>query len=77
VPHTPGTRFRAWVLANIRLGPFGVSAVWDPIAGYRYQKALDQDERRFGQQGGFGQSILDTVRFGLPNVIVPPVLPPQ
>lgn len=77
VPHTPGTRFRAWVRENIRIGPFGITAVWDPIAEYRYQKALDQEERRFSQQGGFGQSVLDTVRFGLPNVIVPPVLPPE
>ncbi len=76
VPHTPGTRFRAWVLANIRIGPFGVSTVWDPVAAYRFREALDRDEQRFGQQGGFSQSVLDTIRFGLPNVIVPPVTPP-
>ena len=72
VPHTAETRVLAWVLANVRLGPFSLGASYDPIAERRFQDALDD---RGGLNAGFGQSVLDTIRFGLPNIIVPPVVP--
>lgn len=70
VPHTAKTRIRAWIAQNVRIGPFGVTSVYDPIQEYRFQRALDDQN----SQSGFGQSILDTVRFGLPNAVVPPVV---
>lgn len=73
VPHTGDTLLRSWALNNIRIGPFGVGTIWDPVAEYRYQRALDEDS--IGG-GSFRQSVLDTVRFGLPNVIVPAIQPP-
>jgi protein involved in polysaccharide export with SLBB domain len=31
VPHTADTRFREWAMANVKLGPFGVGAFYDPV----------------------------------------------
>ncbi|MBL8880945.1 MAG: polysaccharide biosynthesis/export family protein [Phycisphaerales bacterium] len=70
VPHTVKTRVRAWIAQNVRIGPFGVTAVYDPVQEYRFRRALEDQNNN----SGFGQSILDTVRFGLPNAVVPPVV---
>ena len=60
-------------MANVRLGPFSLGATYDPVAEDRFDRALrDQG----GLNAGFGQSVLDTIRFGLPYIIVPPVVPP-
>lgn len=74
VPNTPETRFRHWIVNNIRLGPFSVSTGFDPVAEWRFRRALDEDDDRF-RGGGFGRSAIDNVLFGLPNVIIPPVIP--
>lgn len=72
VPHTAETRMREWFFANVRIGPFGVSSMFDPVAEIRFRDALDRTDTN----RGFGRSALDTVLFGLPNIIVPPVPPP-
>ena len=71
VPHTVETRMLDWVLQNIRLGPFSFATNYDPVAQSNFDDALNNS----GFSTGFGQSVLDTVRFGLPNIIVPPVVP--
>jgi polysaccharide export outer membrane protein len=43
IPHTDETRFRQWVLENIRIGPFGVTAVYDPVQDY-YSRILADDD---------------------------------
>lgn len=70
VPHTAETRFRDWILQNIRIGPFGVGGHFDVVNQFNFRRALNDNNR------SFGQSALDNVLFSLPNAIVPPVLPP-
>lgn len=70
VPHTAETRFRDWILQNIRIGPFGIGGHYDVVNQFNFRRALNDNNR------SFGQSALDNVLFSLPNAIVPPVLPP-
>ncbi|MCH8805998.1 MAG: polysaccharide biosynthesis/export family protein [Planctomycetes bacterium] len=70
VPHTAETRFRDWILQNIRIGPFSVGGHYDVVSQFNFRRALNDNNR------SFGQSALDNVLFSLPNAIVPPVLPP-
>lgn len=73
VPHTAKTRFREWFAANIRIGPFGVTAMYDPVADYRAR--LLRDDR--GINIGVGQSLLQTVVPGISDLLVPPVPVPS
>lgn len=70
VPHTAETRFRDWILQNIRIGPFSLGGHYDVVNQFNFRRALNDNNR------SFGQSALDNVLFSLPNAIVPPVLPP-
>lgn len=70
VPHTAETRFRDWILQNIRIGPFSLGGHYDVVNQFNFRRALNDNSR------SFGQSALDNVLFSLPNAIVPPVLPP-
>lgn len=67
VPHTAETRFLEWVAANVRLGPFGVTAVYDPLADRR-ARILRNDNGNVWRE-----SFLQTLRSGVGNVLVPPV----
>ncbi len=73
VPHTPETRFREWFASNIRVGPFGVTAVYDPVADYR-ARVLRGD--RYGEGGSIRRSILYRLGTGAADVLIPPVPEP-
>lgn len=57
VPHTPHTRFRQWLAENLLVGPFGVTAVYDPMADRRARILADDDNDRIAQR-----ALLDAVR---------------
>jgi len=69
VPHTGGTRFREWFAANIRLGPFGVSAMYDPWADYRARILSNNDNDVNIVQ----RSALQALGGSIPQLIIPPV----
>ena len=65
VPHTASTRFRQWFAENIRLGPFGVTAIYDPMADRRARIVADQDSNAL-------QTIfLNTLNSAIPTLINP------
>ena len=70
VPHTAKTRLRAWAAANIRIGPFGVTAMYDPVADYRARILRNEDNNSF-----LNQALLPTLRSGVAELLVPPVTP--
>jgi len=72
VPHTPETRFREWFASNIRIGPFGVTAVYDPAAEYR-ARVLRGDT---GEGGTIRRSILYRLGTGAADMLIPPVPEP-
>lgn len=72
VPHTADTRFRMWFAQNIRLGPFGITAMYDPVADYRARILRDRDN----DGNLFRQSFLYTLGSGIPEVLIPPVTAP-
>jgi hypothetical protein len=73
VPHTPETRFREWVAANIRIGPFGVTAVYDPVADYR-ARVLRGDQ--YNTSGTLRRSLMYNLGTGFSELIIPPVPEP-
>ena len=56
IPHTAKTRFLQWAVENVKIGPFGATAVYDPILEYRANRF-----RNTGSGGGFFTSIFDNV----------------
>lgn len=72
VPHTPETRFREWVANNIQIGPFGIRAVYDPVADYR-ARILQNDQQ---DNGLFRRTLLQSLGSGISNIVLPPVTPP-
>ena len=68
VPHTTKTRLRAWAAANIRIGPFGVTAMYDPVADYRARILRNENDNSF-----LNQSLLPTLRTGVAELLVPAV----
>lgn len=64
VPHTPKTRALEWVAANVRLGPFGVTAMYDPVADRR-ARILQEDD------GVARRLFLQNVSTGLAELLVP------
>lgn len=73
VPHTPETRFREWFAANIRIGPFGVTAVYDPVADYR-ARVLRGD--RDGDTGTIRRTLMYRLGTGIPELLIPTVPEP-
>lgn len=59
VPHTADTRFREWVAANIRVGPFGVGAFYDPVSVATFRDRTDENRNGLGQilRTSFGATI--------------------
>jgi protein involved in polysaccharide export with SLBB domain len=70
VPHTAETRFREWFAANVRLGPFGVTAMYDPVADRRARILREQGD------GTFRRSLLTTLTTGVADLLIPPVPAP-
>ncbi|MEW6200087.1 MAG: polysaccharide biosynthesis/export family protein [Planctomycetota bacterium] len=71
VPHTLDTRFRQWAAQNIRIGPFGVTAVYDPVSDYRARILRGNND-----SGTWRRSLLNTLGTGIPELLVPPVPTP-
>lgn len=71
VPHTAGTRFREWVAGNIRIGPFGVTAMYDPVSDYR-ARILRNDNNN----GTFRRTLLESVGTSIPQIVLPPITTP-
>lgn len=69
VPHTADTRVREWAMLNLRLGPFGVGAFYDPINVSTYK---DRNDNRIG----VGQSIQNSLIFGATNAVTQRVFNP-
>jgi protein involved in polysaccharide export with SLBB domain len=67
VPHTAATRFREWVAANIRIGPFGVTAVYDPVADYRARILRNDQNNNY-----IADSLLRTMSTGVADLLIPP-----
>ncbi|RMF86235.1 MAG: hypothetical protein D6744_00045 [Planctomycetota bacterium] len=64
VPHTVHTRFRQWFSENIVIGPFGVTATYDPLADRRAKLLDDNDDN-----GIFGQTLLGSLQLAVPSLI--------
>jgi protein involved in polysaccharide export with SLBB domain len=73
VPHTAETRFRQWFAQNITIGPFGVRAVYDPVADYRTRILRD---RNGSGDSIIRQSLLQSLGAGVSELLIPPVTPP-
>lgn len=72
VPHTVDSRLRQWFAENIRVGPFGVTATYDPVADYR-ARILRNDRN---DESVFRRTLLNTFGVGLSDLLVPlPVAP--
>ncbi len=71
VPHTPETRFREWLAANLKFGPFGVTAMYDPVADYR-ARILRNDNNN----STFRQTMLQSLGTGISDIVLPPVVAP-
>lgn len=68
IPHTAATRFRQWFAQNIQIGPFGVTAVYDPIADHRARILRDDNS-----SVGLRESLLQTLAPGITDILVPEV----
>jgi protein involved in polysaccharide export with SLBB domain len=68
VPHTAHTRFRQWFAQNIRFGPFGVTAVYDPVADYRARILRDDNN----DNSLLRYSIINSLGGGITNIVAPP-----
>lgn len=72
VPHTLETRARQWFVENVRLGPFGVTAVYDPLADRRAKIVSDNNNN-----GSILQSVfLSGLNSAIPTLIQPSVVAP-
>lgn len=66
IPHTPASRFRQWFAENIRIGPFGVTAVYDPVADERARILRDNQTTNTVRR-----ALLDVLGRGVSEVVVP------
>lgn len=71
VPHTAKTRFLEWVAANVRLGPFGVTAMYDPVADNRAHIL-----RNNNSNNAVRQTLLQSLSTGAAELLVPAVPAP-
>jgi protein involved in polysaccharide export with SLBB domain len=72
IPHTPETRFRQWLAGNIRIGPFGVTAVYDPVADYRTRILRERDY----DDDLLTRTLLQNLGTGISELLIPPVPTP-
>jgi polysaccharide export outer membrane protein len=71
IPHTSHTRFRQWFAQNIQIGPFGVTAMYDPVADYR-ARILRNDNQ---DNNAFRQTLLQSLGSGLSDLVIPAPVP--
>ena len=71
VPHTASTRFRQWISENIVIGPFGVTAIYDPLADRRAKLLQNNDNNG----GIFQQTVLGSLQLAVPSLISGAVAP--
>ncbi len=67
VPHTLDTRVRQWAIQNIRIGPFGVTAVYDPVADYRARILRNDSD----DEGLFQRAFFNAISTGASNLLTP------
>ena len=72
VPHTAKTRMRQWFVENIRLGPFGLTAVYDPVSDYRARILRNNTQNN----GLLRQTLLQSLGAGISELVIPPVTAP-
>lgn len=70
IPHTPETRFREWFANNIVFGPFGMTAVYDPVSDFRARILADDNNNNI-----FRQSVISSLGSNLTNLVIPTVVP--
>jgi polysaccharide export outer membrane protein len=70
VPPSLKTRIRQWAMENLRFGPFGMTAVYDPIAIYEARLISNNNNN------GARAAVLQGITSGAAEVIVPPVVAP-
>ncbi len=70
VPPSLKTRIRQWAAENLHFGPFGMTAVYDPIAIYE-ARVLSQNDNQ-----GVRASVVQGITAGAAEVIIPPVPAP-
>jgi len=63
VPHTASTRIRQWFAQNIQIGPFGATAVYDPVAERRARTLANNNY-------SFRRTILDTIPLGIQDTLL-------
>ncbi len=66
VPHTLDTRVREWAMHNLKIGPFGVGAFYDPVAIYTFRNNTNNN------QIGFGQTLRDSIIYNATAGILNP-----
>jgi polysaccharide export outer membrane protein len=71
VPATAKTRIRQWALENLRFGPFGMTAVYDPIAIYE-ARLISNDNNNNGARA----TVLGGISAGAAEAVIPPVTAP-
>jgi protein involved in polysaccharide export with SLBB domain len=72
IPHTPETLLTDWFVQNVRLGTFSVGVRYDPLQQYNTNRAIS----RSAGENGFLGAFTDTLRLGIPNLVLPPVPAP-
>jgi polysaccharide biosynthesis/export protein len=71
VPPSLKTRVRQWAAENLRFGPFGMTAVYDPIAIYEARLISNNDNNN-----GARATVLGGITAGAAEAIIPPVPAP-
>lgn len=74
IAHTPATFLQDWFLQNVVFGPTSIGVRYDPLAQYNANKALND---RFLGGGSLQSSIRASLGSGIPNILIPPVVPTQ
>jgi polysaccharide export outer membrane protein len=66
IPHSAETRFRQWFSENITIGPFGLTAVWDPMADRRAALLRDDYNDKI-----YRTLLLDSLQRGFLQIVQP------
>jgi protein involved in polysaccharide export with SLBB domain len=71
VPPTAKTRIRQWAMQNLQFGPFGMTAVYDPIAIYE-ARLISNNNNNVGARA----AVLGGITSSAVEAVVPPVVAP-
>lgn len=69
IPHTLDTRVREWAMNNIKIGPFGVGAFWDPITVATFRNNNQNNKVGWGQI--VGNAVISNAVGGVLNPAAP------